>query len=180
MEFRKRWTAVVPGSWCRRKSGSSCFGNSAGAPQAGLARTTSRTSNRKPGAVSGGEGCQRNHGDISRVAWTAAARFGRACLITIVGSAASTTLRARQNEPRTTSMKIATIICTLNRPSVLHETVLSIMRQSLAPEQIVIASPESKHVLSETLAIPQSRIRACSRWGLETAQRRTRQSGSGE
>ena len=52
-------------------------------------------------------------------------------------------------------MKIATIICTLNRPAVLHDSVLSVVRQSLAPEQIVIASPESKHVLSETLAIPQ-------------------------
>lgn len=51
-------------------------------------------------------------------------------------------------------MKIATIICTLNRPEILHETILSVRRQSLAPEQIVISSPEAKHVLPETLALP--------------------------
>lgn len=51
-------------------------------------------------------------------------------------------------------MKIAAIICTVNRPSVLHDTVLSITRQSVVPAQILIASPESRHVLSETLAIP--------------------------
>jgi glycosyltransferase involved in cell wall biosynthesis len=51
-------------------------------------------------------------------------------------------------------MKIAAIICTLNRPSVLHETVLSIVRQSVVPAQIVIASPDPRHVLAETLAVP--------------------------
>lgn len=51
-------------------------------------------------------------------------------------------------------MKIAVIICTLNRPDVLHETLLSVKRQSHAPEQILIASPDAKHVLPETGAIP--------------------------
>jgi len=51
-------------------------------------------------------------------------------------------------------MKIATIICTLNRPLILHDTVLSILRQSCVPVQIVIASPDPKHVLTETLSLP--------------------------
>ena len=51
-------------------------------------------------------------------------------------------------------MKIATIICTLNRPAILHDTVLSIVRQSCVPVQIVIASPDPKHVLPETMSLP--------------------------
>lgn len=50
-------------------------------------------------------------------------------------------------------MKIAAIICTVNRPTILHDTVLSIARQTLAPQQIVIASPTAEHVLQETLAV---------------------------
>jgi GT2 family glycosyltransferase len=49
---------------------------------------------------------------------------------------------------------MATVICTLNRPEVLHHTVLSIKRQSLPAQQIIIASPAIEHVLPETQAIP--------------------------
>ncbi|HEX4065519.1 MAG TPA: glycosyltransferase [Acidobacteriaceae bacterium] len=50
-------------------------------------------------------------------------------------------------------MKIAVIICTINRPAILHQTVLSIRRQSLAPVQIILSSPGPEHVLPETLEI---------------------------
>ena len=50
-------------------------------------------------------------------------------------------------------MKISVIICTINRPSVLHETVRSISKQSLTPIQIILCSPGSEHVLPETLQI---------------------------
>jgi len=51
-------------------------------------------------------------------------------------------------------VKVSVIICTINRPSVLHETVLSIRKQSLQPIQIVLCSPGPEHVLPETLQIP--------------------------
>lgn len=50
-------------------------------------------------------------------------------------------------------MKIAAILCTVNRPAVLHDTVLSIAQQTLAPQQIVIASPAPEFVLQDTLNI---------------------------
>ncbi len=52
-------------------------------------------------------------------------------------------------------MKIFVIISTLNRPAVLHDTVQSILRQSLVPNQILISSTDPKHVLLETLALPR-------------------------
>jgi len=51
-------------------------------------------------------------------------------------------------------MKIAVIICTINRPVILHQTVLSALRQSLAPLQIILSSPGPEHVLPETLELP--------------------------
>lgn len=51
-------------------------------------------------------------------------------------------------------MRISAIICTLNRPAVLHDTILSVKRQTIPPIQILIASPSRKHVLTETLDIP--------------------------
>lgn len=51
-------------------------------------------------------------------------------------------------------MKISVIICTINRPSVLHQTILSIKQQTLSPEQIIISTPSAEHILRETLEIP--------------------------
>ena len=51
-------------------------------------------------------------------------------------------------------MKISIIICTLNRPNILHQTIMSVNRQALAPRQIIVASPNLDHVLQETLALP--------------------------
>lgn len=51
-------------------------------------------------------------------------------------------------------MNIAVILCTIHRPAVLHQTVLSVRRQALAPVQIIVCSPGSEHLLPETLALP--------------------------
>jgi glycosyltransferase involved in cell wall biosynthesis len=51
-------------------------------------------------------------------------------------------------------MKIGVVICTINRPDVLHQTVLSVLRQALLPVQIVISSPGTEHVRKETLDLP--------------------------
>jgi glycosyltransferase involved in cell wall biosynthesis len=51
-------------------------------------------------------------------------------------------------------MKVAVVICTVNRPAILHQTVLSVLRQSLTPVQIIISSPGPEHVLPATLALP--------------------------
>ncbi len=48
-------------------------------------------------------------------------------------------------------MKIAVSICTLNRPRILHDTVLSVMKQSVSPAQVIVATPGREHVLQETL-----------------------------
>jgi glycosyltransferase involved in cell wall biosynthesis len=52
-------------------------------------------------------------------------------------------------------MNITVIISTLNRPAVLHDTVLSILRQRLIPRQLLISSTDTRHVLPETLALPR-------------------------
>ena len=50
-------------------------------------------------------------------------------------------------------MNVSVIVCTLNRPTVLHDTILSVTQQQPFPEQIIIASPSKDHVLPETLAL---------------------------
>jgi glycosyltransferase involved in cell wall biosynthesis len=52
-------------------------------------------------------------------------------------------------------MNIAVIISTLNRPAVLHDTVLSIQRQCTRPRQILVSSPSLGHVLRQTLSLSQ-------------------------
>src|SRR5882724_803194 len=71
-------------------------------------------------------------------------------------------IRLNQN-----AMNISVIISTLNRAAVLHDTVLSIQRQTVQPRQILIAAPGKKHVLPETLALPfvefiQSPVGSCA------------------
>jgi GT2 family glycosyltransferase len=51
-------------------------------------------------------------------------------------------------------MRIATIVCTVNRPTVLHETLLSVGRQSLEAAQILVATPGAEHVLEASRALP--------------------------
>ena len=52
-------------------------------------------------------------------------------------------------------MNIAVIISTLNRPAVLHDTVLSIQRQCTRPRKILVSSPSLGHVLRQTLSLSQ-------------------------
>jgi glycosyltransferase involved in cell wall biosynthesis len=51
-------------------------------------------------------------------------------------------------------MNISVIVCTLNRPAILHQTIQSVTRQALVPRQIIVASPNLDHILPETLALP--------------------------
>ncbi|HEX4769185.1 MAG TPA: glycosyltransferase [Bryobacteraceae bacterium] len=51
-------------------------------------------------------------------------------------------------------MKISVVISTLNRPPVLHDTIVSITRQELKPHQILISHTGVEHILPETLALP--------------------------
>jgi GT2 family glycosyltransferase len=55
-------------------------------------------------------------------------------------------------------MNISVIICSINRPAILHETVASIASQSRKPAEILIVTPGDQHVLPETLAISGLRV----------------------
>jgi len=55
-------------------------------------------------------------------------------------------------------MKISAIICSINRPAILHDTVVSIARQRRRPAEILIVTPGEQHVLPETLAMPGVRL----------------------
>jgi GT2 family glycosyltransferase len=50
-------------------------------------------------------------------------------------------------------MKVTVIICSVGRPSVLHDTVCSLQRQLLKPRQILLVSPSLDHILPDTLAL---------------------------
>jgi glycosyltransferase involved in cell wall biosynthesis len=50
-------------------------------------------------------------------------------------------------------MNVSVIVCTVNRPMVLHDTILSVKKQQLLPWQIIIASPSTDHIYPETLAL---------------------------
>lgn len=69
------------------------------------------------------------------------------------------------------TMKFSVILCTYGRPAVLDDTVVSVLRQTVLPEEILIASPSLEHVEERTLA--RERVRFIpSRRGL-TIQRNT-------
>src|SRR5690242_16411318 len=55
-------------------------------------------------------------------------------------------------------MKISVIICSVNRAAILHDTVLSITRQTYPPTEILIVSPDKQHILAQTLEIPGVRF----------------------
>jgi GT2 family glycosyltransferase len=55
-------------------------------------------------------------------------------------------------------LRIAVVICTLGRPSVLHDTVLSLTEQTIPPEEILIGTPSEESVQSETLKLPKTRL----------------------
>jgi GT2 family glycosyltransferase len=55
-------------------------------------------------------------------------------------------------------MNVSIVICTVNRPAILHDTVLSIVRQTYKAAEILIVSPGKEHVLEKTLEITGVRL----------------------
>lgn len=55
-------------------------------------------------------------------------------------------------------MNVSVVICSVNRPVILHDTVASIAGQTHMPIEILIVVPAKQHVLEETLAIPGVRL----------------------
>ena len=55
-------------------------------------------------------------------------------------------------------MKTSVIICSVNRAAILHDTVLSITRQTYQPMEILLVSPDKQHILTQTLEIPGVRF----------------------
>jgi len=51
-------------------------------------------------------------------------------------------------------MCTSVVIPSLKRPSVLHDTVLSVLAQTCPPQQILLAVPDPEHVDRATLALP--------------------------
>jgi GT2 family glycosyltransferase len=66
-------------------------------------------------------------------------------------------------------MRISVIISSINRRQVLHDTVLSLLGQTLQPAQVLLSVPAAEHVEPTTLALPKVE-RVLSSVGL-TAQR---------
>lgn len=55
-------------------------------------------------------------------------------------------------------MTLAIIIPSVNRPTILHETILGLTRQRRAPAEIIVSVPGDHHVLAETRALPRVRV----------------------
>lgn len=51
-------------------------------------------------------------------------------------------------------MNTTVIICSVNRPSILHETVLGLLKQTVQPGSIILSLCDESSVLSETKAVP--------------------------
>jgi glycosyltransferase involved in cell wall biosynthesis len=51
-------------------------------------------------------------------------------------------------------MKTTVIICSVNRPTILHATVMGILKQTVQPHAIVLSLCDESSVLSETRALP--------------------------
>jgi len=57
-----------------------------------------------------------------------------------------------------THRRITVILCTLNRAAVLHDTVLSILAQTVPIEEILIGTPQPQSVQAATLSLPRIRL----------------------
>lgn len=68
-------------------------------------------------------------------------------------------------------MRISVVLCSYGRPAVLDDTVQSVLRQTVLPEEILIAVSSREHVQERTLARDRVRL-VLSRKGL-TIQRNT-------
>jgi GT2 family glycosyltransferase len=51
-------------------------------------------------------------------------------------------------------MRVSVIIPSVGRPAVLHDTVTSVLDQSLAPVEVILSLPGREHVQDRTLALP--------------------------
>ena len=51
-------------------------------------------------------------------------------------------------------MNVSVILCSVNRAAILHDTVVSLTKQSHKPAEILIVSPDRQHVLAKTLELP--------------------------
>jgi GT2 family glycosyltransferase len=67
------------------------------------------------------------------------------------------------------SVTLALIIPSVNRPTILHETICALARQRRSPAEIVVPVPGDQHILAETRALPRVRV-VCAELGL-TRQR---------
>ena len=52
-------------------------------------------------------------------------------------------------------MNTTVIICSVNRPSILHETVFGLLRQTVPPHSIVLSLCDQSSALPETMALPR-------------------------
>jgi glycosyltransferase involved in cell wall biosynthesis len=55
-------------------------------------------------------------------------------------------------------MKVSIIICSFSRPGCLHDTVVSVLKQTHSPEEILIACPSLEHVQQRTLELETVRF----------------------
>src|SRR5271170_587547 len=55
-------------------------------------------------------------------------------------------------------MKTAIIVSSVNRPRILHETVLAINRQTISPTTIILSLCDTTDVLQETAQLPLARV----------------------
>jgi GT2 family glycosyltransferase len=55
-------------------------------------------------------------------------------------------------------VNISVVICSVNRPEILHDTVVSIARQTYKAAEILIVSPSDQRLLPETLEISRVRL----------------------
>jgi GT2 family glycosyltransferase len=60
-------------------------------------------------------------------------------------------------------MKTAVIVSSVNRPQVLHETVVAIGRQTVSPIAIILSLCDAQSLLSETSRLPTVKIVQCQR-----------------
>lgn len=67
-------------------------------------------------------------------------------------------------------MKLSVVICSVKRSSVLHETVLSVMKNSVLPTRLLLCVVEESDVLQETRDLDRLEVIFCPNTGL-TVQR---------
>src|ERR1700730_14969845 len=54
--------------------------------------------------------------------------------------------------------ELVVIVCSANRAAILHETLVSLARQTHSPEQVVVCVPDETSVVASTGEVPRTRI----------------------